>query len=115
MERLVAVDEARTLLSETNEYTASFAVAFARIEDDEEDVVPAGSGTLVTAGGRHAILTADHVLDALPKKGEFGLVLPTVGTHPVLHRYRVNVANVSRITVGKASYDCNGPDLGLVT
>lgn len=51
MERVVTVAEAHELFSATHDYTANFAVAFVKIVGDEDDALPAGSGTLVTAGG----------------------------------------------------------------
>lgn len=114
MERVVTADEVPEVLAATHEHIANFAVGFVKIEGQEDDAVPAGSGTLVTADGRHAILTADHVLDALPNSGEFGLVLPIAGTEPRLHRFRLDAANVQKVRVAKASYDRNGPDLGLL-
>ena len=114
MERVVTAAEVPELLAATHEHTANFAVGFVKIQGQEDDAIPAGSGTFVTASGRHAILTADHVLEALPSKGEFGLVLPNPDTQARLHRYRLAASNVHKVTVGKASHDSNGPDLGLL-
>ena len=112
--RVVTAAEVPEVLAATHEHITNFAVGFVKIEGEEDDAVPAGSGTLVTAGGRHAILTADHVLEALPSSGEFGLVLPIARAEPLLNRYRLDAANVQRVRVAKASYDRNGPDLGLL-
>lgn len=114
MERVVTADEVPEILAATSERIAHFAVGFVKIVGQEDDAVPAGSGTLITAAGRHAILTADHALDALPRTGEFGLVLPISGTEPRLHRYRLDTAKVQKISIARASYDRNGPDLGLL-
>ena len=50
---------------------AHFTIGFARLTASKtaEDAESAGSGTLVTIGSLHGVLTAAHVLDALPKKG----------------------------------------------
>lgn len=114
MQRIVTAVEVPEVLAATNEHIKHFAVGFVKIEGEEHDILPAGSGTLVTAGGRHAILTADHVLEALPRSGEFGLVFPIAGTEPRPHRYRLDAAKVQKIRVAQASYDRNGPDLGLL-
>jgi hypothetical protein len=114
LERVVTVTEASGIFAETNERVTDFSIGFVKIKGEEDDALPAGSGTLVTAGGRHAILTADHVLDALPNKGEFGLILPTAQPQPQLHRFRLEVNNVEKIRVAKASCTKDGPDLGLV-
>ena len=54
-----------------------FAAGFVRIEahDNKERGVSAGSGTLVSVGSVHGILTAAHVLEALPRSGEVGIAL----------------------------------------
>ena len=114
VERVVTLDEVPEILAATNGRIEHFAVGFVKIVGQEDDAVPAGSGTLVTAAGRHAILTAAHVLDALPNSGEFGLILPRSGTEPKLHRYRLDAGKVHKIRIAKASYDRTGPDLGLL-
>jgi len=55
---------------------AHFTIGFARLTASKtaEDAESAGSGTLVTIGSLHGVLTAAHVLDALPKKGAVGIV-----------------------------------------
>lgn len=114
MWRTLTKQEVPQVLAATNERIENFAVGFVKIEGQEDDVLPAGSGTLVTAAGRYAILTADHVLDALPRNGEFGLVFPMAGIEPQLHRYRLDAEKVQKICVARASYDQDGPDLGLL-
>jgi hypothetical protein len=58
-------------------YTSHFTIGFARLSktDNVEDAVSAGSGTLVTVGSLHGVLTAAHVVDALPKTGKVGVIL----------------------------------------
>lgn len=53
-----------------------FTIGFATlsVQGNVEDAVCAGSGTLVTVGSLHGILTAAHVLGNLPTKGQVGLV-----------------------------------------
>jgi hypothetical protein len=55
---------------------SSFTIGFARLiaQNNVEDVTSAGSGSLVTVGSVHGILTAAHVVDALPARGNVGLV-----------------------------------------
>src|SRR5437867_752967 len=69
--------------------------------------------TCATSGGSAAILTADHVLADLPKEGAVGLVFPEVGA-PRLHRPLLKIDATRKLTVGPASYDSGGPDLGLL-
>lgn len=49
------------------EILIDFSIGFVKIGGDKENF--AGSGTLVSVGNTKAILTADHVLKTLPKKG----------------------------------------------
>ena len=69
MPREITIDEAPKIFAATNEQVGYYSVGFVKIQGQEEDALPAGSGTLITSGGRHAILTADHVLQALPASG----------------------------------------------
>src|SRR6266550_6574503 len=64
VERVITAAEVPEVLAATHEHTANFAVGFVKIEGQEDDALSAGSGTLITSGGRYAILTADHVLEA---------------------------------------------------
>lgn len=116
MARALTAAEIPQVFSAANDRIADYAIGFAKltVAPEAEDALLAGSGTLVTSNGRHAILTADHVLDSLPNKGELGLILPTRFT-PRLHRAVIDMAVVQKVTVGRASYDRNGPDLGLIS
>ncbi len=112
MGRALTKEEISQLLAQTNERIENFAVGFVKIEDNEEDASLLGSGTLVTFAGRNAILTADHVLQVLPRIGELGLVLPQA--EPRLHRSILYAENTESHSIARASRDCNGPDLGLL-
>lgn len=114
MTRIVTATEIPDVLAEAGRRLANSFVGFVRVMGEEDDAVLAGSGTLVTAGGRHAILTADHVSECLPKRGEFGLILLTTGAEPRTHRFRLDAARITRIRVGPASMDEYGPDLALI-
>jgi hypothetical protein len=115
MGRTLSASELPVVFAAVNDRISDYVIGFVKIllNTDPEDATIAGSGTLVTASGRHAILTADHVLDALPSKGNVGLVLPT-RFGPQLHRATLDMGVVLKLTVGRASYDRNGPDLGLI-
>jgi hypothetical protein len=114
LDRTITLDEGKELFPEIHEYVTNFAVGFVRIEGDENDATPAGSGTLVKAEGRYGILTADHVLKALPSSGKSGLVFPIARTEPRIHRYILDAASVHKLCVGQASYNQSGPDLGIL-
>src|SRR5712691_11617136 len=94
---------------------SQYFVGLANIDKHEKsaNATLAGSGTLVKANGRYAVLTADHVLDNLNKRGFIGLILPT-HFGPRFHNTMIDAALVQRIPIGKASYDADGPDLGLL-
>src|ERR1700694_2331964 len=111
--RMVTASELPLLLEMTAARIGQFSVGFVKIVGDEDDAVIAGAGTLVTAGDRAAILTADHVLAGLPKRGAVGLVFPQTG-QPQLHRPLLTIDATQKLTVAPASYDSSGPDLGLL-
>jgi hypothetical protein len=112
MERVVTVAELRSIFPAVNDSISDYAIGFAKFVGSEDAII-AGSGTLVAFRGRHAILTADHVLDVLPDTGSVGLILPT-RYGPQLHRAILDMGVKRKITIGRASYDHSGPDLGLV-
>lgn len=97
---------------------ADFSVSFVNLSrnQDRETANLGGSGTLVYAGGKHAILTADHVLDNLPTRGEVGLTLSSV-YRPILHRFSFYMEDSRKITIARGiegSEGPEGPDLGIV-
>lgn len=90
---------------------ANYTVGFLRIENDEQGKKPVliGSGTLVTANGIHAILTAHHVIDVLPVRDELGLIYSEnqkLGTLPS--------GRLRYLKIDRGAVDSEGPDLGAV-
>jgi hypothetical protein len=71
--------ERKTVRSLAREHLSNYSVGFVKLDPRGEEVTQAGSGTLVRADGRHAILTADHVLSNLPDIGSVGLALSLRG------------------------------------
>lgn len=73
-----------------------------------------GTGTLVQAGGKFGILTADHALKALPRKGEIGLVLcARIRTEGA--RFNISADHAKFISIGEnPEGKQEGPDLGLL-
>lgn len=114
MRKIVTVDDAKDVIAQMNEFSSHYSVTFTKIHDNESDETLAGSGTLFTCAGQYGVLTADHVLDELPDRGEFGLHFRYPGKSDQIHRFRINGANVHKITIGKASYSKDGPDLGVL-
>ncbi len=91
-----------------------YSVAFIKQSpNDPNEVVLGGSGTLVSAGGVKAILTAHHVIKNLPNSGHVGLLTPMrfgVGTHRLI----VDMQCAQKIFIAKGKDDSLGPDLGLL-
>ncbi len=91
----------------------SHSVGIIRIDDDQSSDVAQliGSGTLVHIDDIYGILTAYHVLEAIPSAGQLGLVLPLPGKE---HRYSVDITHVTKISVAKGNIDSQGPDLAFI-
>jgi hypothetical protein len=93
---------------------APFSIAFARLSfhDGEEDVALAGSGALVTVGSIHGILTAAHVLEALPNDGEVGLIRFT--RNKMVQSQTIDLSLTDRLLIGGQSNGARGPDIGFL-
>ena|GEM_PF-6078126 len=78
------------------------------ILDRQDNLLHAGSGTFVLAGGRHAILTAGHVIDGV-KDNYLGLALTDYEHKFILERFCLEFKSAPR---GKT--ESVGPDLGLI-
>ncbi|MFZ1981579.1 MAG: hypothetical protein WAU61_09750, partial [Smithella sp.] len=94
---------------------ADHAVGFAKINEKNnvEDALLGGSGSLVSVEGRHAILTADHVLDNLPDTGTVGLILPT-RFQAQMHRVTLDMDLCIKIRIARGKVKSEGPDLGAL-
>ena len=90
---------------------SEYTVGFLRIEDgpNGQEAVLLGSGTLVKVGDVHAILTAHHVVEVLPKTGRLGLILT-----PQLQRYTVDTQGLDYRRIARGTNNAEGPDLGAV-
>lgn len=92
------------------ESIAPFTIAFLRDDpsgDGSADLV--GSGVLVSAGRHRAILTAAHVLDAIPSTPRIGLLLGQTN-----HIQSIDRGGVSMAVIARGSQEAQGPDLGIV-
>jgi hypothetical protein len=109
-------DAPRKLLEEASNELADYQVGFVILYKNAapEDALLAGSGTLVEIDGTYAILTADHVIENLPQKGEVGLILPT--RFPAqAHRAVIEIEFSNKITVSRGAIEAEGPDLAFLT
>ncbi len=95
---------------------ANFIVSFLKFTKANgiEDAIPAGSGTLVTYRSIYGILTAGHVLEHLPNKGEIGLVRFSNGGRQIYQNQRINMEHTDRFAIYNSSNNSQGPDLGFL-
>lgn len=93
---------------------APFSIGFAKlnVSGGEEDVAPAGSGTLVSVGPVHGILTAAHVLEELPDHGKVGLIRFT--SNPVVQKQTIEMSLTEKIAIRGTSNEADGPDIGFL-
>jgi hypothetical protein len=90
---------------------ANFTVGLLRIDETPSgpNLTLLGSGTLVSVKSIHAILTAHHVLQALPDNGRLGLVLSDRTPAPT-----ISVDGLRYVEIARGSVESEGPDLGAV-
>jgi len=101
---------AKAAFEDLTDYSVGFIVGRS---DQIGDLGLIGSGTLVSFDGFRAILTAHHVLTALPDTGLVGLLTPTrFGSR--IHRLNVNMQYIKKVFIAKGLNDAQGPDLGLL-
>lgn len=89
----------------------NYSIGLYRIEGSgpTEDIVLLGSGTLIHIGEIHAILTAHHVIEVLPRQGLLGILT----THNV-HRKGLDVQRLTYLRIARGSKDSEGPDIGAI-
>ena len=73
------------------------------------DAILLGSGTLVKVGVTHAVLTAHHVLEVLPRIGRLSLIL-SQSSQP----YTFNTQGLEYLKIDRGTKDSDGPDIGAV-
>jgi hypothetical protein len=99
-----------TLSTEIADYSVGFVTLSRR--DGFEDAHPAGSGSLVTVGPIHGILTAGHVLTELPDNGSVGLVrFPRT---PSAQKLVIEMGHCEKLVISGNQYGPEGPDLGFL-
>jgi hypothetical protein len=76
-----------------------------------QDAFLSGTGTLVSVGKVHGLLTAAHVLKALPVESEVGIILFKDGA---LQRQAIKMAHAEPLTISGAEFGRDGPDLGFL-
>jgi hypothetical protein len=90
-------------------------VGFLLLGRDEkfETAQCAGSGVLARLGNVFGILTAAHVLDVLPPKGEIGIVR-VLGRESQVQKKKLVMDMTDRIAIVSYPYARSGPDLGFL-
>ena len=96
------------LYEQTSRTAANFTIGFAKISEDE-DVGSVGSGSLASVGLVRGILTAAHVLEALPDEGSVGVILHQQSARPV-----INMSDAHKLKIGGEASGELGPDLGFL-
>lgn len=94
---------------------SDYSIGFVRLDrkNGVEDAICAGSGTLVKLGKVQGILTAAHVLEALPAEGEIGL--GQFFSEKVHYRRQTfRMENATDIRIGGRANSPNGPDLAFL-
>jgi hypothetical protein len=111
MEELHITETPDTLIEAIARNLVEYSVGFVRVEETPQgqDVGLLGSGTLVAIGEIRAVLTAHHVVTALPRKGRLGLIL----SHK-LEPDTVDTQGLAYQEIARGTIDSEGPDLGAV-
>jgi hypothetical protein len=110
MERIVTIPTAGV-----SQAMAAYTIGFVKLEvhHNVEDAIGAGSGTLVSVGKVRGILTAAHVLDNLPDRGEVGIV-EYKGESIHYRKRTIEMANTAKIVLRGETFGPDGPDLGFL-
>lgn len=111
-EYIYAGDIPKDILNSIGETIRFYTVAFADfVKRDDGTVAPQllGTGTLVSAGGVRAIMTAAHVIDILPMNGRIGVFLT-----PESAPESIDVGGVARVSLPRGESESAGPDLGAL-
>ena len=99
------------LIKSATEHLWQFTVGFVGVETKNkvQKATLLGSGVLVKLNGRHALLTAAHVIDVLPRSGRLGLVLSMTPEQTTIDVSGINYLKIARGDKAEA-----GPDIAAV-
>jgi hypothetical protein len=92
-----------------------FTIGFASliVKDRVEDAVCAGSGSLVTVGSVHGVLTAAHVVENLPKEGPVGIITH-IEDPSRFAKQRIAMEHTQSVVMRGEAFDKKGPDLAFL-
>lgn len=104
-------DLPQSVLENIVEQLREFSVGFTRAVPTHRDrrVELIGSGTLVKAGERYAILTAHHVLQDFPRGPRLGLLLDSANQMTSIDQQGLRFLDIAR-----GLDDSVGPDIGAI-
>ena len=104
-----------SILEKISAEIAAFTVGFANLTTygGIEDAEPVGSGSLVTVGSVHGILTAAHVLKYLPDQGEVGLIRFSMA-QSFPQKATIDMGQAEKLTIAAEDEGPEGPDLGFL-
>jgi hypothetical protein len=110
-ETVLLKDLPRSLVESVVHDIANYTIGFLKVLETPTgvDADLLGSGVLVSVGSKRAILTADHVVDVLPKSGRIGLVLGRT-TQP----YTIDTGGIVCVRIGRGHSESSGPDLAAI-
>jgi hypothetical protein len=100
---------------EFSEVIGDSTVGFLRLSvvAGKEGADSAGTGVLVSVGKVHGVLTAAHVINALPKSGNVGLVtFQKFARLP--HKLQIDMSLTGTICFSAPEWGQNGPDIGFL-
>ena len=111
IEEIPLVEIPEKIIGSASQDVAEYSVGFVRVVKSKsgEDAILVGSGTLISIGSTRAILTANHVLKALPKEGRLGLILS-----PSVQQQTVDIHGLLYLKIDQGTIESEGPDLGAV-
>jgi len=101
--------------AEISRAISNFTIGFARlsVRYNVEDAESAGSGTLISVGPIQGILTAAHVLEHLPDKGNVGVILYQEDSAKFGKRV-IDMQHTEKLVIGGEASGASGPDLGFL-
>jgi len=92
---------------------SNYTIGLAKLSEHNrvENASLSGTGTLVSVGKVHGLLTAAHVLDALPSEGAVGVIL---FRSRQLQKQVIEMEHAVPLSIRAEQFDQNGPDLGFL-
>jgi len=99
------------LLKSATEHLWQFTVGFVAVErkGKVEEATLRGSGILVKANGTYAFLTAEHVIDNLPREGRLGLILSTKAEQTT-----IDISGIDYLRIDRGQDARAGPDIAAI-